>query len=130
MLKRLTKLLPVALLSLTLVIGVLHSTVQAGSPQELACDGAGGTWSGSECINPEDQGGSLTDVITAVVNTILYIVGIVAVVMIIVGGFRYVVSNGDSAQISAAKSTITYAVVGLIVAAAAFAIVNFVLERL
>lgn len=64
-----------------------------------------------------------------IINTILYILGIVAVIMIVIGGFRYVVSNGDSASITAAKNTIFYAVIGLVVAILAFTIVNFVVDK-
>lgn len=64
-----------------------------------------------------------------IINTLLYVVGIVAVVMIIIGGIRYASSNGDSSAIQGAKNTILYAVIGLIVAIMAFAIVNFVVAR-
>src|SRR5690554_1131160 len=49
-----------------------------------------------------------------IVNTLLYIIGAVSVVMIIYGGFRYVTSAGDSSGVTAAKNTILYAVIGLI----------------
>ncbi len=66
-------------------------------------------------------------VITTITNTLLFLVGALSVIMIIIGGFRYVVSGGNSANVTAAKNTIMYALVGLIVAFLAFAIVNFVL---
>jgi len=68
--------------------------------------------------------------IEGVLMTVYAVAGIVAVVAIIFGGIRYVGSNGDSSQITGAKNTILYAVIGLIVAILAYAIVNFVLERL
>lgn len=76
----------------------------------------------------DSAGASLTDIIQTVINAILFVVGIVAVIMIIIGGFRYVASGGDSSAAAAAKNTILYAVIGLVVAIAAFAIVNFVLD--
>ena len=63
-----------------------------------------------------------------VINTFLVVLGMVAVIMIIIGGIRYTTSNGESAQIQAAKNTILYAVIGLVIAMLAFAIVNFVLD--
>ena len=66
-------------------------------------------------------------VFTTIINTIIYVIGAAAVVMIIIGGFRYVVSNGDSGSITTAKNTILYAVVGLVVAIMSYAIVNFVI---
>lgn len=65
-----------------------------------------------------------------VVNFILYVLGAVAIIMIIFGGFRYVVSGGDGSAITAAKNTILYAVIGLIVALLAYAIVNFVIGEI
>ena len=69
-------------------------------------------------------------VITTITNTLLFIVGALAVVMIIVGGLRYVVSGGNATAVSAAKNTILYAIVGLIIAFLAFAAVNWVLGAL
>ncbi len=62
-----------------------------------------------------------------IVNILLYILGAVAVIMIVIGGIRYTISNGDSGAVSNAKNTILYAVIGLIIALMAYAIVNFVL---
>jgi hypothetical protein len=61
------------------------------------------------------------------VNAMLYVLGAVAVIVIIFAGVFYVVSMGDATAISKAKNTLLYAVVGLIVAIAAYAITNFVL---
>lgn len=69
-----------------------------------------------------------TDMVKNILNVLFVIIGILAVIMIIVGGFRYVLSAGDSSAVSAAKNTILYAVVGLIVALLAYAIVNFVIN--
>jgi len=66
-------------------------------------------------------------VITTITNTLLFIVGALAVIMIIIGGLRYATSGGNSASVTAAKNTILYAIVGLVVAFLAFAAVNFVL---
>lgn len=67
--------------------------------------------------------------IAGILATVYLIAGIVAVVAIIIGGIRYVSSNGDSSQISAAKNTITYAVVGLIVVIVAAIITRFVIDN-
>lgn len=65
-----------------------------------------------------------------ITNTLIFLVGAIAVVMIIVGGLRYVTSNGDSKRTQAAKETIQYAVVGVVVAILSYAIVNFVVKAL
>jgi cytochrome bd-type quinol oxidase subunit 2 len=69
----------------------------------------------------------LSAVFTNVANTLTYIVGAVSVIMIIVGGFRYVMSQGDSKTAAEAKNTILYAVIGVVVAITAYAIINFVI---
>lgn len=65
-----------------------------------------------------------------IINTLLFIVGALAVIFIIVGGIQYVISSGDPKRIDTAKNTITYAVVGLVVSILAFAIVSFVKGQL
>lgn len=72
------------------------------------------------------QGG----IITTAVNVLLFIVGALSVIMIIIGGLRYVVSGGNSTAITGAKNTIMYAIIGLIIALLAYAAINFVLNAL
>jgi len=72
----------------------------------------------------------LTSVVQSVINIILYVVGVVAVIMMIFGGFQYITSSGDAAKVTKAKNTILYGVVGLVIAVLAYAIVNFVLGSL
>jgi len=69
-------------------------------------------------------------IFTTVTNTLLFVVGVLSVLMIIIGGLRYVVSGGNSAAVTSAKNTILYALVGLIVAFLAYAAVNFLLNTL
>ena len=69
-------------------------------------------------------------VVKSVINTIFYVVGILAVVMIIMGGIQYTTSAGDQAKVTKAKNTILYGIVGLVIAVLAYAIVNFVLSKL
>lgn len=71
---------------------------------------------------------SLGSQIKVIIGIMMFILGAIAVVMIIIGGIRYTTSNGDSASIKSAKDTILYSVVGLIVAILSYAIVNFVLD--
>ncbi|MDO4508038.1 MAG: pilin [Candidatus Saccharibacteria bacterium] len=71
-----------------------------------------------------------TGVFKQITNTVLYIVGIIAVIMLIIGGIKYVVSGGDSKKVTDAKNTVLYAIIGLIISFLAFAIVNFVITAL
>lgn len=64
---------------------------------------------------------------TTITNILLFIVGAIAVIMIIVGGMRYVLSGGDSTKVTAAKNTILYAIIGIVVAILSYAVVRFVI---
>lgn len=76
------------------------------------------------------SGGALSNIFATIANIILFLVGAVAVIMLIVGGFRYVTSNGDQNSVTAAKNTILYAIIGIVVAFLAYAAVNFVTTQL
>lgn len=71
-----------------------------------------------------------TGILTSISNALLFLVGALSVLMLIVGGLRYVVSGGNNAAVTAARNTILYAIVGLVVCFLAYAIVNFVLGSL
>ena len=75
-------------------------------------------------------GSTLTDLVKNIISVLLFIAGAVAVIMIILGGIRYITSNGDQAQVKGAKDTIMYSVIGLVVAILAYAIVRFVVSHL
>ncbi len=71
--------------------------------------------------------GGTGSIFTLVVNVLLFIIGAICVIMLIWGGIRYTTSAGNAANVTAAKNTIMYAIIGLIIAFLAFAIVNWVL---
>ncbi len=71
-----------------------------------------------------------TGTLTNVTRIVSYLVGVASIIAIIIGGFKYVVSGGDSSGIQSAKNTILYAVVGIAIAASAQAIIIFVLNKL
>ena len=120
--KNVAKLFIAVILSGMVAISGLSASVSALTLQEGAqaaqCDGCPGDLFG--------DGG----VFRQVTNTILYIVGIIAVLMLIIGGIRYVVSGGDSKKVTDAKNTVLYAIIGLVICFLAFAIVNFVISAL
>ena len=66
-------------------------------------------------------------IFTTITNVMLFIVGAISVIMVVIGGLRYVVSGGNSTNITTAKNTILYAIVGLIIAIMAYAVINFVI---
>jgi len=66
--------------------------------------------------------------IPRMINLMLFIVGILAIVFLIFGGIRYVISGGDKGKVDSAKNTILYAIVGLVVAILGYAVVNWVIS--
>lgn len=72
---------------------------------------------------------SLTDSVANVTNIMITIIGIVSVIMLIIGGFRYVLSGGDQKGTSAAKDTILFAIIGVVVALLSYSIMNFVIGQ-
>lgn len=95
------------------------SCSSAADCAQIGADKAGGSGSSA----------SIGDIIKTIVNVLLFILGAVAVIMIVIGGIRYTISQGDSNAITSAKNTILYAVIGLVVALLAYAIVNFVIAQ-
>ncbi|MBR0488399.1 hypothetical protein IJJ39_01845 [Candidatus Saccharibacteria bacterium] len=68
------------------------------------------------------------DAITNIINGIIAVLGVVAVVVIVIGGVLYMTSAGDPGKVKRAKDTILYAAIGLIICVLSFAIVNFVIK--
>lgn len=102
--------------------------------QNAACTGANLQYTdeinNNECnFGGMDANEKLNRIISEVINLFSIIVGIVAVLMIIVGGFRYIISGGDTGNVTSAKNTILYAIIGLIVVVFAQFIVKFILGK-
>jgi hypothetical protein len=71
---------------------------------------------------------NVSSMMKTIINILLFLIGTIAVIMIIVGGIRYTLSNGNASQVKEAKDTILYSVIGLIIAIMSYAIVNFVIS--
>ena len=99
----------------------------SATPKSTVCSALG---SNATCTKNSGNGTSLNSVVKAIINVLSIVIGIVAVIMIMVGGFRYITSGGDSNNITSAKNTILYAIVGLVVVALAQALVQFVLNKI
>lgn len=112
---------------------LVPAVASAQEVNQNLCDGANFNFSGGEgsTCQPGDSGaGAQVDgIVTTIINVISLVVGVVSVIMIIIGGLRYITSNGDSGNVTNAKNTILYAIIGLVVVALAQLIVRFVIER-
>jgi Type IV secretion system pilin len=86
---------------------------------------------GASAARGIDQAADLfgaSGIFTTISNVMLFAVGAISVIMIVIGGLRYVVSGGNTTNVTAAKNTILYAIVGLVISMLAYAIINFVIS--
>lgn len=88
-----------------------------------ACQVVGGKC--NETIKDERLAGD-APLVKQVLQSIFLLLGIAAVIMIIYGALKFVISRGDSSAVQAAKNTVLYSVVGLIIAILSWGIVEFV----
>ncbi len=116
--------------AITILSLALLPALSLGIPAYAACNDttskqqilAGITSNVSSC-----DGSGVTNLIGLIVQILGIVVGAVAIIMIIVSGFRYITSGGDSGRVSSAKNTLIYALIGLAIAVLAQLIVHFVL---
>lgn len=73
---------------------------------------------------------SLEQGITGILKALYMVAGGLGIIFVIIGGLRYVLSNGDPKDIALAKGTIIYAIIGLVIALTAFMAVSFIAQRL
>lgn len=109
-------------LSLGIIAPFSSSQVSAVSPFG-ACGGS----SSSVCKGKDDD---LMKLMRNIINTLLFLVGTIAVIVLIVNGIRFTTADGSADKIASARNGIIYSVVGIAVALMAYAIVYFVLGRI
>lgn len=115
-----------------LAVPALVLAVVATPALAVDCDSniaSGGIGGAAACAKGSDQPDNLFGtggIFQTVTNVLLFVIGAVSVIMLIIGGIRYTVSQGDQAAVTSAKNTILYAIIGLVVAILAYAAVNFV----
>ncbi len=116
-----------------LLVPVMPMTATAQTENIDGPANIGGNLESSSCLGsadcPDDAAESVNRIIALVINIFSIIVGVVSVIMIIIGGLKYITSGGDSNNITGAKNTILYAIIGLVIVALAQVIVRFVLDR-
>ena len=119
------KIKGLAALAAVLCFSVL--AMGGGAMAKMTCVGANCANNGATEVS-NDQESDLTGTVGTIINVVIFVIGFVAVAMVIVGGVQYSTSSGDSAKVKKAKDTIMYGIIGLVVAILAFAIVNFVIQ--
>ncbi|HWZ65685.1 MAG TPA: hypothetical protein VNX65_02715 [Patescibacteria group bacterium] len=125
---------PVALLNIGMLAPTVAHAITPTCPDTIDVSKTGIN-GGAECAAPSGKAGTATlfgknGLFTLIANILLFIIGAVAVIMLIIGGIRYVLSAGDQGAVTSAKNTILYAVIGIVVAFVAFAAVTFVTSQL
>ena len=116
-----------------LVLGLTLVTPTVAHAQNCADVTAGGIGNGADCAKPSNAATNLFgdgSIFNTITNILLFLIGAISVIMLIIGGVRYVVSGGDQGAVTSAKNTILYAIIGIIVAFLAFAAVRFVTDQL
>ncbi len=84
----------------------------------------------SQSAQVKDDEKSFEDLLKIAINTMLYVVGSLSIIMVIYGGIRYSASNGDPGKVAEAKKTISYALIGLVISLLAWTIINFVVIKM
>ena len=133
MIKKIKRIIAGTLAASLLSLGVFPALALAQGPdiQNSTCQGSTLQFgSDTTCEDTAESEEGVNNLIATVINIFSVIVGIVAVIMIIYGGFRYITSGGDSSKITDARNTILYAIVGLIIVAFAQFVVKFILSKI
>jgi hypothetical protein len=109
---------------------VKTAVTYADTAKGTVCEGLGLTSSdGNKTCDAPAGSTSVDSLIGTVVSILSYLIGAVAVIMIMIGSFKYVTSGGVSNKVGSAKTTLTYALIGLAIAALAQVLVRFVLTK-
>jgi cytochrome bd-type quinol oxidase subunit 2 len=104
-----------------------HAFIDSVAANE-ACQGAGLVFGIGGCEN-QTNGSQVNSTLTTFINIFSAIVGLVAVIMIIVSGLQFMTSSGNAQNIAKARSTLLYAIVGLVIVVLAQVIVHFVITQ-
>ena len=129
------KLLVLALPFVSLFAFAVPVAAQGPKLQDSLCQGVDTLQISSDnqtndCQSEDANDDKVNELIKQVINIISAIVGVIAVVMIIIGGFRYITSGGQPDKVTSAKNTILYGLIGLVIVALAQVIVQFVLTKI
>lgn len=122
---------PIAMLLL-----LLAPVTVSAAPQYLSATGTQQACTALGDIDPDNDSRScdpksdnvVQRLVRLAVQLLSIVAGIIAVIMIIVAGLRYITSQGEAAQTASAKNALIYALVGIVVVAFAQVIVRFVLS--
>jgi hypothetical protein len=126
--KRLLTSLVLALAIIGLAPILTGNGYVSAATEDAICAGVQAT--GANCSpNGEEAEKRVNDIVALIINVLSWLVGVISVIMVIFGGFKYITSGGDSNKVTSAKNTILYALIGLVVVVLAQVIVIFVINQ-
>jgi hypothetical protein len=128
MLRNKLKLLIMSVLGVFMFATMAPVPAIMAAPKDQICQGVNFVDGSTGCSGPKGAKG-VGDVVASIINILSLVVGILAVIFVIIGGLKFITSSGDPANVSSARNTIIYALVGLVIVALAQVIVRFVLNR-
>lgn len=117
----------IGLMTILMSFGILISIqpLAVNAQSSLACDGLTGATGNANCgssaTDPEPDG-----LLKTGINMLSIVAGVIAVVMIMIAGLKFITSQGDSGKISSARTTVIYAIIGLVIVALSQTIVFFI----
>ena len=122
--KSFKKFLAVFMLAGLFAGGALNGSVFAKTPKSAAGEAS----AGSSNIDPAHKGDDLINDTNKIINVVIGVLGVVAVAVVIYGGFLFLTAQGDPGKIKKGKDSITWGIIGLIIALLSWSIINFVLS--
>lgn len=125
-------LLLVAVLFTVIMVGAAVPALAADeAAKQAACEAinGAGSYQGGSCVEKGGDANTIDSLVATIINLFSWVVGVMAVIFVIYGGFRYVTSGGDAGKITSAKNTIIYALIGLVIAVVAQVIVQTVVSK-
>lgn len=121
-----SKILKNIVLTIAIMLGLSFIAPATYATDVCSSDAAPEVKKAAGCSGNTD---ALPEILITILNSIIAIAGLIAVIYVIIGGVNYMTSAGDANKLEKARKTILYAVIGLVICALAFVIVNFVINH-
>jgi hypothetical protein len=115
--------------SALLFISAPITALAAAGSSDQACQAIQVINPSGACDSKQGSESALTKVIRTVLQLLSLVAGVIAVIMLIVAGFKYITSQGDATGAASARNTLIYAIVGIVIVVFAQMLVKFVLRK-
>jgi cytochrome bd-type quinol oxidase subunit 2 len=124
--QKIIKLIVFGVVAMSAMFMLSFGTITYAAPPSTndVCEGIKAT--GGNCSGGNNE---INNLVADIINIFSWVVGVVAVIMVIWGGFSFVTSAGDPQKSAKARNTILYALIGLVIVAMAQTIVRFVVRK-